>query len=108
MTLTLRQQMVTTLLLIGYLAVNGVSSSSRRLLHNKEASAHEVCPPCELLFSKLEDTGANGKLSQVVHVQERGEPKSGTGVMYFWAIATFLKTCDYLRELYGEETCWCK
>ena len=108
MALTLRKQMATTLLLICSLAVNGVSWSPRQLGDKMEAPAHGVCPPCELLFTKLEDTGANGKLSQVVNVQERGEPKSGTGVMYFWAIATFMKTCEYLRELYGEEACWCK
>ena len=103
MGLTLRLRIVTTLLLITCLGVNGVSWSPRQL-RVETGRSRRVCPPCELLFSKLEDTGRNGKLSQFVTVQERGEPKSGTGLVYFWAIASFMKTCKYLGNLYGEET----
>ena len=102
---TLRQQLVTMLLVTSDLAASGVFWSPRQLLVQKETPVQDICPPCELFFTKLEDTGGNGKLSQFVAVQERGEPKSGTGFMYFWAIATFIKTCDYLKGLYGEETC---
>ncbi|CAN0305282.1 unnamed protein product, partial [Scytosiphon promiscuus] len=46
----------------------------------------EECPPCEDLFLKLE-AGADGRLSQSIEMQERGEPKSGTGMMGIWARA---------------------
>lgn len=70
-------------------------------LHKEE----EACPPCELLFRNLEPTGSDGKLSQVVRVQERGEPKSGTGMMFDWATGGLVRTCEYLQFLFGEETC---
>lgn len=98
--------MVATLLLISCLAVHGVSRSPRQPRIKKEKSAQDRCPPCELLFSKLEDTRGNGKLSQLVTVQERGEPKSGTGFMYFWGIASMIRTCRYLKQLYGEKPTW--
>lgn len=63
----------------------------------------EACPPCEMLFSKLERTGKNGKLTQDVRVQERGEPKSGTGIIYSWTTAALINTYDYLQGLFGEE-----
>lgn len=62
------------------------------------------CPSCEDLFSNLE-TGAEGRLSQVVEIQERGEPKSGTGMMGIWARAALRSTCDFLSSTYGRETC---
>ena len=100
---TLRQLMVTSLLLISCRVVNSVSWLPRPSRVKDETPVEETCPPCELLFTKLEDKGGDGRLTQHVKVQERGEPKSGTGLMYFWAIATFTKTCDYLKRLYGEE-----
>jgi len=103
MGLTLRQRMVMALALICP-AVNGVSSSPRHLRVKNETPVQEICPPCELLFSKLENAGTNGKLTQLVKVQERREPKSGTGLVYFWAIASFMKTCDYLQGIFGEES----
>ena len=63
----------------------------------------EACPPCELLFRQLESTGKNGKLTQDVRVQERGEPKSGTGMMFDWGTGALVRTCDYLRDLFGEK-----
>lgn len=60
-----------------------------------------VCPPCDILFTKLEPTGDGGKLVQDVKVQERGEPKSGTGFMFFWAGGTLVQTCRYLQMMYG-------
>ena len=90
---------VATILLIFCLATNKVSSTIPGV---SGGNAEEECPPCEMLFSKLERTGKNGKLAQDVRVQERGEPKSGTGVLYFWTTASLLKTRDYLRGLFGE------
>lgn len=60
-----------------------------------------VCPQCDIFFSKLEPTGDGGKLVQDVKVQERGEPKSGTGFMFFWAGGTLVQTCRYLQMMYG-------
>lgn len=91
-------------LLISCLAVTWVSSLSQTLRNGLAEHIEDPCPPCELLFGKLEKTGRDGKLSQEVRVQERGEPKSGTGFMYFWASATLLHTCGYLKGLFGEET----
>lgn len=51
----------------------------------------EGCLPCEGLFSKLE-AGPNGRLSQVVEIQQRGEPKSGTTLMWAWARKTLAET----------------
>ena len=93
------------MLLISCLAaVSGVSSSPRALRPRISGTAgtEEACPPCELLFSKLERTGKKGKLSQHIRVQERGEPKSGTGVAYFWATAGLIHACHYLEEHFGE------
>lgn len=98
-----RLRALSTILLIFSLAAKGVSSSRMHWKVSTSENIEEPCPPCELLFSKLEKTGRHGKLAQDVRVQERGEPKSGTGFMYFWASATFIHTCDYLRELFGEE-----
>lgn len=64
-----------------------------------------VCPPCDLLFSKLEPAGVEGKLVQHVKIQERGEPKSGTGFMFSWAGGTLIQTCRYLQSAFGEESC---
>lgn len=94
---------LSTLLLICSLPAKEVSSSRAHWTVSTSEDIKEPCPPCELLFSKLEKTGRHGKLSQDIRVQERGEPKSGTGFMYFWASATFIHTCDYLRDLFGEE-----
>lgn len=78
-------------------------SSSLQPQHvEMDPPAQDPCPPCELLFSKLQSGGRDGKLIQHVKVQERGEPKSGTGFMYFWATATFIRTCRYLQGLYGK------
>lgn len=104
MGLALTQRAMATVLLVSCLAGNGVSSAPYKLRGNKKRNAGEMCPPCELLFSKLEKGGEHGKLTQDVMVQERGEPKSGTGFMYFWATATLIRTCGYLDELFGEET----
>lgn len=105
MGLTLLQLIMKTMLLISSLSINGASSS----LHHRSVEvgdpAQDKCPPCELLFTKLQSGGRNGKLTQFVRVQERGEPKSGTGFMYFWATATFIRTCRYLQGLYGKQMC---
>ncbi|CAN0124123.1 unnamed protein product [Scytosiphon promiscuus] len=64
----------------------------------------EECPPCEDLFLKLE-AGADGRLSQVIEMQERGEPKSGTSMMGLWAREALQSACDFLQSTYGRETC---
>ena len=102
-TLPLLQRILTTMLLISCLAVNGISSSHDHQQADVE-NMEEACPPCNILFGKLEKTGRHGKLSQDVRVQERGEPKSGTGVMFYWATASLIHTCDYLQDVFGEET----
>ena len=61
-----------------------------------------ACPPCELLFRKLQPTKKDGKLAQVIRVQERGEPKSGTGMMFDWATGSLMHACDYLKHFFGE------
>ena len=67
--------------------------------------ADEACPPCELLFRKLESTGNDkGKMSQDVKVQLRGEPKSGTATSFDWGTGALVRTCDYLQRLFGEIT----
>lgn len=67
----------------------------------------EECPTnCEALFGKLEDGGRGGRGKvQHVEVQERGEPKSGTGVMYEWATGAIAHSCIYLQRAYGKESC---
>lgn len=62
------------------------------------------CLPCVDLFSKLE-AGADGRLSQVVEIQQRGEPKSGTHMMGNWAREVLRRTCVFLGSMYGSETC---
>lgn len=99
------QRIIAMTLVVSCLAVRDVSSS-RNSPHIAEGAedTQDECPPCELLFSKLERTpGRDGKLAQTVSVQERGEPKSGTGIMFSWAIATLMHACDYLEDLFGEE-----
>lgn len=96
--------MAMLLLLMYCLAVKEVSAFETRPRKLQTELIEEPCPPCELLFSKLERTVGGTKLSQTVHVQERGEPKSGTGVMFFWATAALIHACDYLQQHFGEET----
>lgn len=64
----------------------------------------EECPPCVDLFARLE-AGSDGRLSQVVEMQQRGEPKSGTSMMGHWADAALDETCAFLSSMYGNETC---
>lgn len=100
----LLHQMMATVMLVSCLAVNRVSVL-HALPQNLEAEhIEEACPPCELLFSKLETTGRGKKLSQQVNVQQRGEPKSGTVIMYSWARAALIHACNYLKEHFGEES----
>lgn len=91
-------------LMISCLNMGRVSSDENYPQVAEAYSSDGACPPCELLFSKLERTGRYGKLAQDIMVQERGEPKSGTGIMYSWALAALMHACDYLEELFGEET----
>lgn len=63
------------------------------------------CLPCEVLFSKLTKT-AEGDQEQVLLVQERGEPKSGTTFMFNWGRGALYRTCEFLQATYGESTCY--
>lgn len=38
-------------------------------------------------------------------LQLRGEPKSGTGFMYEWAVNALMFTCAELNRLYGQHAC---
>lgn len=98
----LLQLMMAMLLLVSFLADGGLSRSPPNPPAVSKEPTEERCPPCELFFRKLEGTGDNGKLTQVVRVQERGEPKSGTGFMFDWATGALMRTCNYLQRLYGE------
>ena len=83
---------------ISYAELKDADTISREV-----GSAEEVvCPPCEFLFSKLEPSKSGGKLVQNVKIQERGEPKSGTGFMFSWAAGTLVRTCRYLQSAFGE------
>ena len=104
MTLSLRQKTLFMMLLTSCRALNGFSSTSKRQQVLEPEEITVICPPCELFFSKLEKTGTDGKLAQDVRVQERGEPKSGTGMLYFWGRAALIRACGYLQELYYEQT----
>ena len=91
------------MLLTSSLVVDGAHSSPRRLQVSNEEHTDYPCPPCGLLFSKLEKTGSNGKLAQDIRVQERGEPKSGTGISFYWAWAALIHACGYLEEIFGKK-----
>lgn len=75
-------------------AVATVGATSRSL----------TCPPCDILFSKLE-TDSSGRRVQVVEVQERGEPKSGTSFMFEWAGGLLIHACEYLKKNFGDGSC---
>lgn len=99
------RRMMAMVLLIFCLAVDEASAFHTRPRILETEYMEEACPPCELLFSRLERTVGGVKLSQNVHVQERGEPKSGTGILFFWATAALMHACNYLQDQFGEETC---
>ena len=105
-------------LIVLLMAANGVPSSSQnQKLHlskggqakNNQWSGkavqteEEACPPCELLFRQLESTEKNGKLTQDVRVQGRGEPKGGKGKVFDWGTGALMHMCDYLQDVFGEE-----
>ena len=89
-----------------FLAVGGLSASKPDIsgVNNEERIKQEPCTPCEDFFNKLKLNEENGLLSQAVKVQERVEPKSGTGMMFDWATAALVQTCGYLQGLFGEVT----
>lgn len=91
--------------LAAFVALAGLCSSQADTPSVEQEPGEEWCPPCEFFFSKLEENEENGKLTQVVRVQERGEPKSGTGMMFDWATGALYETCNYLQRFYGEATC---
>lgn len=97
--------MTTTMMLGSFLTVGGLSSLHSMIPSVELEPREEPCPPCELLFRKLEKNKKTGKLTQVVRVQERGEPKSGTSLMLDWATGALDQACIYLQRLYGEATC---
>lgn len=83
------------------LGTNGAVAKAG-LSANDEPS--DGCPPCNLFFTRLE-LGEDGSRVQHVEVQERGEPRSGTGSMFDWAGESIIHTCNYLKQLFGEESC---
>ena len=97
--------MLTKLVLVSFLAVGGQSSSQLHISVVEEEPKEKGCPPCELFFHKLDKNEETGNLAQVVRVQERGEPKSGTGMMFDWATGALDQMCKHLQLLYGEVTC---
>ncbi|CAM9337264.1 unnamed protein product [Ectocarpus sp. 13 AM-2016] len=62
------------------------------------------CLPCEGLFKNLEEA-PDGKLLQKSQLQLRGEPKSGTGFMFDWAVGILQLTCKHLQGMYGLTSC---
>lgn len=88
-----------------FLVVGGLCSSQPKMSAVEQEPAEEWCPPCDFFFRRLEENEETGKLSQIVSVQERGEPKSGTGLMMDWATGALDHTCVYLQHQYGEATC---
>lgn len=96
--------MLQLMMLISFLALTGLSSPQSGVLAVNEEHDEEFCPPCENFFRKLERNEENGLLSQVVKVQERGEPKSGTAMMFDWATGALVRTCSHLQTLFGKET----
>lgn len=103
----LQRMMMAMLMLASFLAGSGLSFLPPDTQTANQEETSEACPPCEIFFRKLEKNERNGKLSQVVRVQERGEPKSGTGFMFDWATGALMRTCNYLQRLYGEATYTC-
>lgn len=60
---------------------------------------------CDLLFSRLEDgpQGDSDARVQHVEVQERGEPKSGTGMLFEWTTGDLVYSCmDLTKDLRKE------
>lgn len=82
-------------------------ASSPPLDHQAEPELNNPeggCPPCELLFRRLTTVAGdnNGRRVQDVKMQERGEPKSGTGFMFHWATGSLVHACEYLKSAFGE------
>ena len=92
------------MLLSSGLAASGLPVLLQNVSAAFEVLTAEACPPCELLFRNLKHTGDSGKMVQDVKVQERGEPKSGTGLMFAWASGSLIRTCDYLQQMFGEKS----
>lgn len=72
------------------------------------------CRPCALLFTKLstkelgatiDERGRRDVYEQIIKMIERGEPKSGTGMMLQMAGGCLVHTCDYLNGIFGENSC---
>jgi len=80
-------------MLLSCIVVNGLSIKK------------EECVPCDTLFSKLKPSGEHGKFSQEIVMTERGEPKTGTTIQYVRATAALVHACDYLKELFGVQSC---
>lgn len=110
-------KMCARLLLLGFLAtmplnlLRAHASSELRIIRQAN-STH--CPPCGLIFSKLSrresensprEGWQHGRREQIIDVVERGEPKSGTGMMFHMAGGCLWHTCEYLNGLFGEKSC---
>ncbi|CAM9470059.1 unnamed protein product [Scytosiphon promiscuus] len=67
----------------------------------------EQCPEsCGDAFGRQgkEAQGGSQRIRSV-QVQERGEPKSGTGFMFEWATNALAHSCMYLQRAYGGRSC---
>lgn len=53
----------------------------------------------------MSDTMEDGKLVKRLEVQQRGEPKSGTGFMFEWAGGLLVHMCGYLNKIFGDNSC---
>lgn len=62
------------------------------------------CPACDALFSYLETT-PTGERVHIAYQQQRGEPKSGTGIAFDWATNALFHACSYLKYYFGEASC---
>ncbi|CAN0161921.1 unnamed protein product [Ascophyllum nodosum] len=91
--------------LSAYVASGTPSTSEVELPSPTELFPDAECPTnCEDLFSKLQD-GPDGRKTQSVRLQVRGEPKSGTGMTQEWSWGALAHSCLYLQRLYGRESC---
>lgn len=58
----------------------------------------EECVPCGMIFKTLEKV-------KKIHVEVRGEPKSGTGMSFDWASGALSGSCAYMNRLFGNGSC---
>lgn len=99
-----RISMRTTLVTSGLLLIINCNGESTLDFQTSVQGQPVLCPPCDHIFTRLE-VDRRGHRVQDIELHERGEPKSGTGFMMDWAGESVIRACEYLKQLYGEETC---